>query len=248
MPTANELASITWKLALAFALITLSLTGLHIGQQVQTSLLAIQQDIHQTTGQVQKSTVAMQKNANDVSSMLNANLIHTDLILARTEDVSRKEEMFWDRFSMKSLETLDHANFFLAGLDDTTKGANIILAKTANHANASLDSLTADAHHTLVDSDVALVSVNKEIHSLNVATDNLNAVVTGPEITGTLKHVNESTAAIAKSAEHSEQIFNDVRVKVDTVTHPTKKQKFLNMLQDFIGTSAHLSEIWYYLR
>jgi hypothetical protein len=74
-------------------------------------------DAQKAIQQGMQTLETVDKSVGDTSHMVNANLIHADLILGRAERVSRRQEAYWDMMALKSARLLDNANKVVVDLD-----------------------------------------------------------------------------------------------------------------------------------
>lgn len=145
----------------------------------------------QTTATLNTTQTAVR----DTSSMLNANLIHLDLILGRAERVSRSQEAYWNTLSTQTSALLGHADRVLVDLDKNQNVLAIEGVKTLQETQRSVVFLGQTIQHT-------------------------DATLNGPEIKQILSNVNGGTASLAASSAHIEAATKDVQEEVHHITHP----------------------------
>jgi hypothetical protein len=153
------------------------------------------QQASETLAQAKETLVTVDKSVSDTSRMLNANLIHADLILGRAERVSRRQEAYWDMMALKSARLLDNANKVVVDLD------------------ANQNAITGE-------SVASLKELQRSLVLLGETAQHTDQTINGPEIKATLKNVQEGTAKLAQSAAHIEGATGDVQEQVHKFTHP----------------------------
>jgi cytochrome c556 len=149
----------------------------------------------ETLAQAKETLVTVDKSVSDTSRMVNANLIHADLILGRAERVSRRQEAYWDMMALKSARLLDNANKVVVDLD------------------ANQNAITTE-------SVASLKELQRSIVLLGEAAQHTDQSINGPEIKQILGNVNAGTAQLAASAAHVEATTKDVQDQVHSITHP----------------------------
>jgi hypothetical protein len=149
----------------------------------------------ETLAQAKETLVTVDKSVSDTSRMVNANLIHADLILGRAERVSRRQEAYWDMMALKSARLLDNANKVVVDLD------------------ANQNAITAE-------SVASLKELQRSIVLLGETAQHTDQSINGPEIKQILGNVNAGTAQLAASAAHVEATTKDVQDQVHSITHP----------------------------
>jgi hypothetical protein len=153
------------------------------------------EDFRKTEAQATETLRTIDRSVADTSHMLNANLIHADLILGRAERVSRRQEAYWDMMALKSARLLDNANKVVVDLD-------------ANQNAISSESVAS------------LKELQRSIVLLGETAQHTDQTINGPEIKATLKNVQEGTAQLAITAAHIEGATKDVQEQVHSITHP----------------------------
>lgn len=131
----------------------------------------------------------------DTSSMVNANLIHLDLILGRAERVSRSQEAYWNMLALKTSLMLDHADKAIVDL------------------NTNENALTVEGLITLQEAQKSVVFLNQTIQ-------HTDATWNDPQIKQILANINGGTAHLAATSAHLEATAKDVREEVHKITHP----------------------------
>jgi hypothetical protein len=152
-------------------------------------------DFRKTEAQATQTLATIDKSVSDTSRMVNANLIHADLILGRAERVSRRQEAYWDMMALKSARLLDNANKVVVDLD-------------ANQNAISSESVAS------------LKELQRSIVLLGETAQHTDQTINGPEIKQILGNVNAGTAQLATSAAHVEATTKDVQDQVHSITHP----------------------------
>jgi hypothetical protein len=153
------------------------------------------EDFRKTEAQATQTLATIDKSVSDTSRMVNANLIHADLILGRAERVSRRQEAYWDMMALKSARLLDNANKVVVDLD-------------ANQNAISSESVAS------------LKELQRSIVLLGETAQHTDQTINGPEIKQILGNVNAGTAQLATSAAHVEATTKDVQDQVHSITHP----------------------------
>jgi hypothetical protein len=153
------------------------------------------QQATETLAQAKGTLATVDKSVSDTSRMLNANLIHADLILGRAERVSRRQEAYWDMMALKSARLLDNANKVVVDLD------------------TNQNAITAE-------SVASLKELQRSIVLLGETAQHTDQTINGPEIKATLKNVQEGTAQLAQSSAHIEGATKDIQEQVHSITHP----------------------------
>jgi hypothetical protein len=153
------------------------------------------QQARETLAQARETMVTVDKSVSDTSRMVNANLIHADLILGRAERVSRRQEAYWDMMALKSARLLDNANKVVVDID-------------ANQNAISSESVAS------------LKELQRSIVLLGETAQHTDQTINGPEIKQILGNVNAGTAQLATSAAHVEATTKDVQDQVHSITHP----------------------------
>jgi hypothetical protein len=152
-------------------------------------------DFRKTEAQATQTLATIDKSVSDTSRMVNANLIHADLILGRAERVSRRQEAYWDMMALKSARLLDNANKVVVDLD------------------ANQNAITAE-------SVASLKELQRSIVLLGETAQHTDQTINGPEIKQILGNVNAGTAQLATSSAHVEATTKDVQEQVHSITHP----------------------------
>jgi hypothetical protein len=160
-------------------------------------------DFRKTEAQATQTLATIDKSVSDTSRMVNANLIHADLILGRAERVSRRQEAYWDMMALKSARLLDNANKVVVDLD------------TNQNAISS-------------ESVASLKELQRSIVLLGETAQHTDQTINGPEIKQILGNVNAGTARLATSAAHVEATTKDVQEQVHSITHPRALTKVAN--------------------
>jgi hypothetical protein len=152
-------------------------------------------DFRKTEAQATQTLATIDKSVSDTSRMVNANLIHADLILGRAERVSRRQEAYWDMMALKSARLLDNANKVVVDLD------------------ANQNAITSE-------SVASLKELQRSLVLLGETAQHTDQTINGPEIKQILGNVNAGTAQLATSAAHVEATTKDVQDQVHSITHP----------------------------
>jgi hypothetical protein len=152
-------------------------------------------DFRKTEAQATQTLATIDKSVSDTSRMVNANLIHADLILGRAERVSRRQEAYWDMMALKSARLLDNANKVVVDLD------------------ANQNAITTE-------SVASLKELQRSVVLLGETAQHTDQTINGPEIKQILGNVNAGTAQLATSAAHVEATTKDVQDQVHSITHP----------------------------
>jgi hypothetical protein len=160
-------------------------------------------DFRKTEAQATQTLATIDKSVSDTSRMVNANLIHADLILGRAERVSRRQEAYWDMMALKSARLLDNANKVVVDLD------------------TNQNAITAE-------SVASLKELQRSIVLLGETAQHTDQTINGPEIKATLKNVQEGTAQLAITSAHIEGATKDVQEQVHSITHPRVLTKAAN--------------------
>jgi hypothetical protein len=147
--------------------------------------------VDESRGAIAESTKAI----SDTSKMVNANLIHLDLILGRAERVSRSQEAYWEMMALKSARLLDNANKVVVDLD------------------ANQNAITGE-------SVASLRELQKSIVLLGETAQHTDQTLNGKEIQQILSNVDKGTASLASSSAHVDAATRDVAEQVHSITHP----------------------------
>jgi ABC-type transporter Mla subunit MlaD len=191
--------------AAAFMCFAIGLAGIEARQ----SLLGLQSLEESTQTVVQHADKAV----TDTSSMVNANLIHLDLIMGRAEVLSRSQEAYWKMVSTKTETTLDNANTVLANLADTTK---------------HLDSHVSDVSQAVV---ATLNQVQPALQETTKTIQSANNLIADPSIKQTLQNINQGTSQIAGITKDTHDMTSDLKDKVHHILHPTWAQRALGWVE-----------------
>jgi hypothetical protein len=170
----------------------------------------------ETLAQAKETLVTVDKSVSDTSRMVNANLIHADLILGRAERVSRRQEAYWDMMALKSARLLDNANKVVVDLD------------------ANQNAITAE-------SVASLKELQRSIVLLGETAQHTDQSINGPEIKQILGNVNAGTAQLAASAAHVEATTKDVQDQVHSITHP----KLITSIANWTLRVVHAVGAWF---
>jgi hypothetical protein len=173
-------------------------------------------DVEKTSAQARETLATVDKSVSDTSRLLNANLIHVDLILGRAERVSRRQEAYWDMMALKSARLLDNANKVVVDLD------------------TNQNAITAE-------SVASLKELQRSIVLLGETAQHTDQTINGPEIKATLKNVQEGTAQLAITSAHIEGATKDVQEQVHKITHP----KILNSIATWTLRVVHAVGAWF---
>jgi hypothetical protein len=174
------------------------------------------EDFRKTEAQATQTLATIDRSVSDTSRMVNANLIHADLILGRAERVSRRQEAYWDMMALKSARLLDNANKVVVDLD------------------ANQNAITAE-------SVAALKELNHSIVLLGETAQHTDQTINGPEIKQILGNVNAGTAQLATSAAHVEATAKDVQDQVHKITHP----KIITSIANWTLRVVHAVGSWF---
>jgi hypothetical protein len=174
------------------------------------------EDFRKTEAQATQTLATIDKSVSDTSRMVNANLIHADLILGRAERVSRRQEAYWDMMALKSARLLDNANKVVVDVD------------------ANQNAITAE-------SVAALKQLNQSIVLLGETAQHTDQTINGPEIKQILGNVNAGTAQLATSAAHVEATTKDVQDQVHKITHP----KLITSIANWTLRVVHAVGAWF---
>jgi hypothetical protein len=173
-------------------------------------------DAQKAIQQGRQTLETVDKSVADTSHMVNANLIHADLILGRAERVSRRQEAYWDMMALKSARLLDNANKVVVDLD------------------ANQNAITAE-------SVASLKELQRSIVLLGETTQHTDQTINGPEIKQILGNVNAGTAQLATSAAHVEATTKDVQDQVHKITHP----KLITSIANWTLRVVHAVGAWF---
>jgi hypothetical protein len=173
-------------------------------------------DFRKTEAQATQTLATIDKSVSDTSRMVNANLIHADLILGRTERATRSQEAYWDMMALKSARLLDNANKVVVDLD-------------ANQNAISSESVAS------------LKELQRSIVLLGETAQHTDQTINGPEIKQILGNVNAGTAQLATSAAHVEATTKDVQDQVHSITHP----KILTKVANWTLRVVHAVGAWF---
>lgn len=182
-------------LAATFALMAVGFAGL----ELKMTFLKLQSLTDQSQLMVQDARTSVR----NTSQMINANLIHMDLILGRAEVLSRSQEDYWKMVSKKTELTLDNANTVLANLATTTRDLD-----------SNLKEVTQTTNETLKQVQPVLQETTKAIQSTNL-------LISDPAVKETLKNVDQGTAQIAATATNVNKTTQDIQEKVHKILHPS---------------------------
>jgi hypothetical protein len=153
------------------------------------------EDFRKTEAQATQTMQAAEKSIQDTSSMVNANLIHLDLILGDAARVSSQQEAYWQMMSHKSALLLDNANTALINLDSSETAISTQAIQTLQETQNSIFMLGQTVQHT-------------------------DTTINGPEIKQILSNVDKGTASLASSSAHVDAATKDVAEQVHSITHP----------------------------
>jgi hypothetical protein len=173
-------------------------------------------DFRKTEAQATQTLATIDKSVSDTSRMVNANLIHADLILGRAERVSRRQEAYWDMMALKSARLLDNANKVVVDLD------------------ANQNAITTE-------SVASLQELQRSIVLLGETAQHTDQTINGPEIKQILGNVNAGTAQLATSAAHVEATTKDVQEQVHKITHP----KLITSIANWTLRVVHAVGSWF---
>jgi hypothetical protein len=173
-------------------------------------------DFRKTEAQATQTLATIDKSVSDTSRMVNANLIHADLILGRAERVSRRQEAYWDMMALKSARLLDNANKVVVDLD------------------ANQNAITSE-------SVASLKELQRSIVLLGETAQHTDQTINGPEIKQILGNVNAGTAQLATSAAHVEATTKDVQEQVHKITHP----KLITSIANWTLRVVHAVGSWF---
>jgi hypothetical protein len=173
-------------------------------------------DFRKTEAQATQTLATIDKSVSDTSRMVNANLIHADLILGRAERVSRRQEAYWDMMALKSARLLDNANKVVVDLD------------------ANQNAITSE-------SVASLKELQRSIVLLGETAQHTDQTINGPEIKQILGNVNAGTAQLATSAAHVEATTKDVQDQVHKFTHP----KLITSIANWTLRVVHAVGAWF---
>jgi hypothetical protein len=174
------------------------------------------EDFRKTEAQATQTLATIDRSVSDTSRMVNANLIHADLILGRAERVSRRQEAYWDMMALKSARLLDNANKVVIDLD-------------ANQNAISAESVAS------------LKELQRSIVLLGETAQHTDQTINGPEIKQILGNVNAGTAQLATSAAHVEATTKDVQDQVHKITHP----KIITSIANWTLRVVHAVGSWF---
>jgi hypothetical protein len=174
------------------------------------------EDFRKTEAQATQTLATIDKSVSDTSRMVNANLIHADLILGRAERVSRRQEAYWDMMALKSARLLDNANKVVVDLD------------------ANQNAITSE-------SVASLKELQRSIVLLGETAQHTDQTINGPEIKQILGNVNAGTAQLATSAAHVEATTKDVQDQVHKITHP----KLITSIANWTLRVVHAVGAWF---
>jgi hypothetical protein len=173
-------------------------------------------DAQKAIQQGMQTLETVDKSVGDTSHMLNALLIHADLIVGRAERTSRTQEAYWDMMALKSARLLDNANKVVVDLDANQNAISSASVASLKELQRSIVLLGETAQHT-------------------------DQTINGPEIKQILGNVNAGTAQLATSAAHVEATTKDVQDQVHKITHP----KLITSIANWTLRVGHAVGAWF---
>lgn len=192
--------------AVIFLCVSLGLTFLQFRENLKATAPVI--------AQAQVIESHLDKAITDTSSMVNANLIHADLIMGRLERVSRDQETYWKMASGKTSQALDNANRVLTNLATTTQDLDKNLNQVSQSATETLN------------------QVQPTLQATTQAINSVNNLVSDPSVKDTLKNVDQGTTQAVGILKNTNDTTADIKQKVHDTLHPKWPQRVYGWLKN----------------
>lgn len=148
-------------------------------------------------------------------------LVHVDQTANAARLASNKESAYLDQWNKQISETMVNVN----GVLQTTQ-------KTISATAENETEIVSASKQTLLVTQTAIQGLSPveenataELASLKATTDNLNKLVSDPQITATIANVNSTT-------KHIDDTAADVQQYVHSITHPTILHEVWNGMLD----------------
>lgn len=147
---------------------------------------------------------------------LNESLVRTKDLITLSQATLYKQQKSIANFDIQISNTLTSANSALAAVKTT---ADTTSTSEVQIANASVE--------TIQGVQPVLSTANQSLQQIILATNQLNKLVSDPEITQTITNVNSTT-------KHLDTTSKDVEDEVHSLTHPTWAHKIFSWSLDVV--------------
>ena len=243
-PTLLQYFQIGALSALMFFLVCWGLAGL----EIRKTSASARDDLHSTSGTLNVAITAIQADVDHLYFLLtdktygtlplvNANLIHADLVLGDAQRVSDLQEAYWKNFSVKSLLAMDNANNLLVSLKTTSDGLH---TDSGRIADAVVDATTNGAKPALV----AVADAAKA--TTGVATQ-ASKDLSDPSIPAALNNIADGTKQFAAAGKSIANSADTVDKKVTKLANPSLAGKIEAYAMFGIDLAKDIIETRYYL-